>query len=80
MQTLKRADFLLLIDKHLAEPPGTVQGPEVLADLPVWDSLAAIGFVAMLDERLGITLPSGKMQACHTVADLVALAGSQVQA
>lgn len=79
MQTLKRVDFLLLIDKLLAEPPGTVRGPEVLADLPVWDSLAAIGFVAMLDERLGITLPSGKMQACQTVADLVSLAGSQVQ-
>ncbi len=68
-----------MIDKLLAKPPGTVQGPEVLADLPVWDSLAAIGFVAMLDDTLGITLPSGRIQSCETVADLVALAGGQVQ-
>lgn len=79
MQSLKRADFLVMIDKLLAKPSGTVQGPEVLADLSAWDSLAAIGYVALLNDRLGVTLPAGKMQSCQTVADLVALAGSQVQ-
>jgi len=79
VQTLKKADFLCKIDKLLAVDPGTVKGPEILADLPVWDSLAAIGFVALLDDELGITLPSGKMEQCKTVADLVALAGNQVQ-
>ena len=79
MQAIKKADFLCMIDKLLATPPGTVKGPEILADFESWDSLAAIGFVALLDDKLGITLPSGKMEHCQTVSDLVALVGNQVQ-
>ncbi len=79
MQTRSKADFLRLIDKLLTLDPGTLKGSESLADLAVWDSLAVIGFVALLDDKLGITLPSGKIGGCKTVADLVALAGNQVQ-
>ena len=79
MQAIKTADFLSMIDKLLALTPGTVKGPETLANFEAWDSLAAIGFVALLDDKLGITLPSGKLEHCTTVADLLAIAGSQVQ-
>jgi len=75
MQAIKKADFLCMIDKLLSSAPGTVKGPEMLADFEAWDSLAAISFVALLDDKLGITLPAGKMEHCATVADLVALAG-----
>jgi acyl carrier protein len=79
MHAIKRPDFLCLIDKLLALAPGTVKGPETLANFEAWDSLAAMGFVALLDDKLGITLPSGRLEHCATVADLVAVAGSQVQ-
>jgi acyl carrier protein len=79
MQAMKKADFLCMVDKLLATAPGTVKGPEILADFEAWDSLAAIGFVALLDDKLGITLPSGRMEHCSTVADLVSLAGNQIQ-
>lgn len=78
VQTIKRADLPCIIDNLLTMAPGTVKGPEILDDLPVWDSLSAIGFIAMPDAKLGMTLPSGKMEHCKTVADLVALAGNQI--
>ena len=80
MQTLTQADFLCMIDKLLTAAPGSLNGSERLDELPAWDSLAAIGFIAMLDDKLGITLSPGKIEHCKTVGDLLALAGDRVNA
>jgi len=58
--------------------PGTLKGDEPLTRLSRWDSLAIMGFIAILDERFALIIPASKITACRTVADLVALTGDRV--
>ncbi len=47
-------------------------GSETLIDLG-WDSLAAVVFMAMADERCGVKVAPRDMRGCSTVNDLMAL-------
>jgi len=53
--------------------PGTVKGEERLTDLPGWDSLAVVGFIAMVDETFGVVVPASRLMQCKTTADLAQL-------
>ena len=46
---MTKKDFFLLIDELLENDPGTITGDEVLTQQSKWDSLAVIGFIALLD-------------------------------
>ncbi|MCX7125542.1 MAG: acyl carrier protein [Gammaproteobacteria bacterium] len=71
---MEKKQFLLLLDELLELDNGTLQGSELLADLEAWDSLAAMGFIALVDENCGkIISPSGLVKA-KTVNDLIKLA------
>lgn len=70
--------FLSLLDELLELDPGTLKGNELLIDLPRWDSLALIGFIALLDEHFGLSVPATKINECKTVADLMALVKDRV--
>ncbi len=70
--------FYHLLDELLELDPGTIKGDEVLGDLARWDSLAVIGFIALLDEHFGKVVPASTILACKTVADLAALADGGV--
>lgn len=47
-------------------------GETVLESLP-WDSLAAVSFIAAVDEKFGKTLAPRKLASCRTIEDLVAI-------
>lgn len=49
-----------------------------LSDVPAWDSMSAIGFVAMVDAELGATVRPQALMECKTVADLVALVAEKL--
>jgi acyl carrier protein len=66
-------EFLLTIDELLELEPGTLKGTEKLDELEGWNSLAVIGFMAVVSERFGIVVPPKKISACSTVGDLIAL-------
>lgn len=70
---MTRAEFYGLLDEITEAAPGTVKGTEALRDLAGWDSLALVSFIAVVDERFGVTLSASKLQKCETVGDLVAL-------
>jgi acyl carrier protein len=72
-----RNDFLKLIDDILEQEPGTLQGPEVLADNG-WDSLSALVFVSMAGEKFGRVISAGDLLQCETVDDLAGLLGDLV--
>jgi acyl carrier protein len=74
---MKRADFLLQLDELLEQAPGTLQGPEILADNN-WDSLSIVSFIALVDEHFGYTVPPRQLAQCKTVDDLVGLLGDRV--
>ena len=54
---MTRNNFYNLIDEIIEADPGTIKGGEQLSDLPAWDSLAVIGFIAEMAKHLGLILP-----------------------
>lgn len=57
----------------LERPAGSLAGTELLADIEQWDSLAKLGFLAMVDSRCGISIRAQDVDACMNVADLFRL-------
>ena len=45
----------------------------LLADLPEWDSLAALGVIVMFDMEYGITITGSDLKNCESVKDIHAL-------
>lgn len=48
-----------------------VAGDTKLADLPEWDSLAALGVIVMCDTDHGVTITGNDLKDCVTVADIL---------
>lgn len=72
---LSRQEVLLLLDELMETAPGTLRGGESLAELPAWDSLGVVSFIALADEHFGLSLPPKEIAEAKTVDDLVALVG-----
>jgi acyl carrier protein len=77
---MKTTDFLKLLDDALDLPQGTLIGTEALSDIPEWDSLAVISFIALVDEQFNIILEGEKLAEAKTVADLLALLHGHLEA
>jgi len=75
---MTQRDFLAQIEELVEAPPGSLKGPEPLSGLERWDSLAVVGFIAMVDEKLELTLSAKKIAAAKTVNELVALVGDRL--
>ncbi len=69
----KRETILLSLDDLLELDPGTLTGSEELKDIEAWDSLAVMGFIAMVDEEFDVMVPPAQLSKCKTVVDLIAL-------
>lgn len=65
--------FLLLLDELFEEDSNTLTGDERLQDIEIWDSLTALGFIALVDEQFNIILSGNDIENCETVNDLVNL-------
>lgn len=52
---------------------GTLSVDDTLADYEEWDSISALSFVAMMDEKFGKTISGENVKALVTVADAVAI-------
>jgi acyl carrier protein len=49
-----------------------INGSTALADLPEWDSLAALGVIVMCDTEYGVTITGNDLKECVTVGDILA--------
>jgi acyl carrier protein len=54
-------------------PPAELSLETLLDSLEMWDSMAQVATIAMVDEALGARLPPGGLGACKTVGDIVNL-------
>jgi acyl carrier protein len=70
---MKQRDFLKHIDEVLDVPSGTVRGDEALSEIEGWDSLAVVGFIAVVNQHLGVTLSAKSVQQATTMPALLAL-------
>ncbi len=75
---MTKKDFFALLDELLENDPGTIRGGEALAGMARWDSLAVIGFIALLDQHFALSVPAVRIMDCKTVDDLAALVGDKV--
>jgi acyl carrier protein len=72
--------FLREIEATLELPEGSLMGTELLADIPEWDSLAVISFIALVDEKLGLAVDGEALANAQSVADLLALVQEKLAA
>ena len=72
-------EFYEALEEVIEANRGTISGTEAVKGLPGWDSVAVIGFIAMLDSRLGISVAADDIVSCLTVADLMKLLGGRIQ-
>ncbi len=70
---MERVEFLRLLDALLELEPGALTGPEELQDHG-WDSLAALGFMALVEEQFGVIVSPDSLIKSETVDDLIAIA------
>jgi acyl carrier protein len=76
-KSMTRKTFIEEFERMLEMDPGSIKGDELLADLEGWDSMAAIGFIAMIDAVANEAVAPGDLATCKTVADLMSLAHAQ---
>ena len=69
---MTQQEFLVKVSEMLEVEPA-LSGAEALSDLEVWDSLAVMSYMALVDAECGIVLAPKDIGACRTVNDLVAL-------
>ncbi len=74
---MERNQFLRLLDELLELNPGTVKGESHLGNIG-WNSLAAVGFIAMVDKNFGITVSADALAKSTTVDDLIGFLGAHV--
>lgn len=73
MTSIDKEAFYGKLDEMLEVAPGTVRGSNELAGLDLWDSLAVISFIALVDSEYQVSLPAKEIAACRTVDDLARL-------
>ena len=56
------------------QDPIAVNSETLLAELPEWDSLAALGVIVMFDMEYGKTITGNDLKNAKTIADLYELA------
>ena len=76
---MTRPEFYAAIAEMVECEASRVSGASVLKDLPNWDSLAVLSFVAMVDSRLGTTVKGTDLVKCKTVDDLAALLPGEIE-
>ena len=71
---MKKEEFLREIEEIVGTKPGTVSMENNLRDLPQWDSMAYIAFIALADSKLNLSVDAKRLASCKTVRDLAVLA------
>jgi acyl carrier protein len=77
---MRKMDFLKLLDRLLSLDPGTLKGSEILLDIPAWDSLAVVGFVGLVSDKLDEVVSLTQLKNCKTIDDLCAMVEKKLTA
>ena len=75
---MTRDDFLKEIETILEASPGTLTGTEELSSLEMWDSLAVLSFIALVDDEFEINVPGKTVNGCKTVNDLIQIVADKL--
>lgn len=76
---MTRTKFYEALAEMLDTDPSGFSDDSVLKDLPGWDSLAVLSFVAMADSSLNTIVSGAALVKCKTVGDLIALLPGKIE-
>jgi acyl carrier protein len=77
---MHKKEFLTQLEEIIEAEPQSLVGNEPLSNYLSWDSLAVVGFIALVDGEFDLTLSARKVNECETVADLLTLVGDRIAA
>jgi len=75
---MSKSELLALLDEVLGKSKGTLKGDELLTSIPGWDSVAMMGYVALMHENFGIRVTGKQILGFKTVDDMIQPAGERV--
>lgn len=76
---MKNKELLNIIEELLEINKDSLKGPEILSELPSWDSLAVVGFIALMDKHFSIEVHAPDVATAKTINDLITLAGNRIE-
>jgi len=76
---MTRDKFISEIENLLEVDAGSLAGESLLQNIQRWDSLAVVGFIAMVDENFGFTPSPKKIAESATIEDLMKIAGLHLE-
>jgi len=75
---MNKIQFLGELERLLELNPRTINGDEKLAEIDSWDSLAVLGFIALVDQKFNIVIAPEKINQAVTIDDLLLLLGKHI--
>ena len=75
---MTRNEFLRELEGQMEIAPGSLNGDQVLSEVEGWDSLAAVMFIALADEKVGATVSGNQIANAKTINDLLSLLGNKL--
>jgi len=75
---MTKQEFFKELEEVLEVDAGSITGDELLKDLPEWDSLAVLSFIAMVNEKLDVNLSADRLAKAKNVGDLILLLGNKI--
>jgi acyl carrier protein len=75
---MTRAEFLRTLEGELELPEGSLNENQALTDVDGWDSMAAVLFIALADEKVGVIVSGDQIAKSRTLNDLLLLLGDKL--
>lgn len=75
---MTRSEFLRALERQMEVAEGTLKEDQFLSQTEGWDSMAAVLFIALADEKLGAVVSGNQIAQAKTVRDLLVLTGDRL--
>ena len=72
---MTRAEFLRMLEGEMELPAGSLDEHQALADVDGWDSMAALQFIALADDKVGVSVSGDQIARSRTLSELLSLLG-----
>ena len=77
---MTKREFLHALEGELELPAGSLNESQALSELESWDSMAAVQFIALADEKIGVTISGHQISSVKTIHQLLDLLGDRLAA
>lgn len=75
---MTHSEFLRALERQMEVSEGVLKEDQLLSQTEGWDSMAALLFIALADEKLGAAISGNQVAQASTVRDLLDLLGDRL--